>query len=174
MTNQYTPLLLLFCFAVILTGCSTILAPQEWSENYALLDGVRATNSQMIDGDLSTVGETTSQKSKDNRLTLDPTPEVIVSFPEKKTLRRIVIHSDNIKKFKLYADKGGSAIADTDWQLIKEVKSVTSDPTVVSIFYSFPTDKIRLVVLATTDDAALTRKVGTQEVGLTALSSGGT
>lgn len=54
---RFTLLLLLFCFLVITTGCSVLFSEQEWSENYALLNGASSTSSQMIDGDINTVGE---------------------------------------------------------------------------------------------------------------------
>lgn len=98
------------------------------------------------------------------QLRSNSSPEVVITLPGKKIIRRIVIHSDNIKKFNLYADKGGSAISDSDWKLIKEAKSVKSGPIVIPVLYSFPTDRIRLVVLGTTDDAALTRKEGARRV----------
>ncbi len=161
---RFTLLLSLFCFSVIITGCSVLFSEQEWSENYALLDGAYSTNAQMIDGDINSVGEASSSNVSTLQLRSNSSPEVVITLPEKKIIRRIVIHSDNIKKFNLYADKGGSAISDSDWKLIKEAKSVKSGLIVIPILYSFPTDRVRLVVLGTTDDAALTRKEGARRV----------
>ena len=158
MYYKFLTLLSLACFVVIISGCSTLLSQQEWSENYALLNGAHATSIEMIDGDINTVGVTTTPKGSNSRTARSPAPEVIVNLPEKKVVRKIVIHSDNIKSFVLYADKGGSAISGTDWQMIKTVQRVKSYPIVIPILYSFPTDRIRLTVLGTTDDAALTRK----------------
>ena len=157
-----------------MVGCSALLSPQEWSENYALLDGVQASSMQMIDGDLNTVGKTNSTNKTNSRVGSSPAPEVIVSLPNKKVVRKVIIHSDNIKKFRLYADKGGSAISDTDWCMIKEVQSVRSNPIVIPVFYSFPTDQIRIAVLETTDDAALSRKSNASRIGSTLVSSGST
>ena len=159
MFYRITTILAIICFSVVIAGCSAMFSEQEWSTNYALLDGVHATNPEMIDGDIGTVGVTNHQSTSNNvRNVTNPSPEIVITLPEKKVVRRIVIHSDNIVRFNLYADKGGSALSDTDWKLIKEAKAVKSSPIVVPILYSFPTDKIRLVVLGTSDDAALTRK----------------
>lgn len=153
-------LLLLFCVCLFTIGCSALFSEQEWSENYALLDGTQATSLQMIDGDMNTVGVTNSSNGSASRTGSKSSPEVVITLPEKKVIRRIVIHSENIKKYNLYADKGGSALSESDWQLIKEEKSVksTQGKIIIPILYSYPTNKVRLVVLGTTDDAALTRK----------------
>ena len=158
MFYKFTAMLSLVCFVVIMTGCSTLLSQQEWSENYALLDGAQATSLKMIDGDINTVGVASSPKKSVSNAIRSPAPEIIVSLPEKKIVRKIVIHSDNIKNFVLYADKGGSAISGTDWQMLKTIQRVKSNPIVIPVLYSFPTDRIRLTVLGTTDDAALTRQ----------------
>ena len=43
---KITVILSLVCFVVIMAGCAALLTPQEWSDNYALLDGTQATNIQ--------------------------------------------------------------------------------------------------------------------------------
>lgn len=165
MFNRFFLFIWLISFCLLTAGCAVLFTEQEWSENYALLNGTQSTSLQMIDGDIETVGVANSnQRSASMRsgknTTAKSSPEVVITLPEKKVIRRIVIHSDNIMKYNLYADKGGSAISNSDWQLIKEEKSVrsTQGKIVIPILYSFPTDKVRLVVLGTTDDAALTRK----------------
>ena len=165
MFYRITTFLAIICFSVVIAGCSAMFSEQEWSTNYALLDGAHAINPEMIDGDIGTVGVTSHQSTSNNvRNVTNPSPEVVITLPEKKVVRRIVIHSDNIVRFNLYVDKGGSALSDTDWKLIKEAKAVKSSPIVIPILYSFPTDKIRLVVLGTSDDAALTRKEGARQI----------
>ncbi len=154
---KFFPLLLL-CFCVFVVGCSVLFSEQEWSDNYALLDGTKSTSLQAIDGDMETIGlaEATRGANGVGR----SAPELVVTLPEKKVIRKVVIHSDNIKKFNLYIDKGGSALSDTDWHLIKEVQIVKKRVAVVPVLYSFPTDKVKLVVIGTSDDAALTRQEG--------------
>ena len=171
MYYKFTAILSLVCFVVIMSGCSALLTQQEWSENYALLDGTRANSIEMIDGDINTVGVISSGSSSTSNVDRTPTPEVIINLPEKKVVRKIVIHSDNIKNFVLYADKGGRTITGTDWQMIKTVQRVKSHPIVIPILYSFPTDRIRLTVLGTTDDGALTRQENANGLQLTTGSS---
>ncbi len=47
----------MFCISCMITGCSTIFSAQEWSNNYALMDGVQSTSPEMIDGNFETIGE---------------------------------------------------------------------------------------------------------------------
>lgn len=148
---------LLICFSVIMVGCSALFSQQEWSENYALLEGTTATSPQMIDGNINTIGETSFPTSAGAAFGSNPSSEVIVTLPEEKVIRRIVIHSDNIKSFDIFADKGG-IIVDTDWRPIKEVKGVQANPIEIPVLVPFPTKRIRIRVLTTTDDANLKRR----------------
>ena len=158
MLYKTTLLIFLFSLVVLTTGCHVLLSEQEWSENYTQLDGARATSPLMIDGNHHTVGTTQSFSAPQGIYRFNAGSEVIITLPEKKSIRKIVIHSDNIKKFALYADKGGTALNETDWQLIKEVKGVKSYPLEIPILYAYPTDRIRLVVLDTSNDASLWRR----------------
>ncbi len=152
-----------FCCVIVIAGCHILIAEQEWSDNYALLNGTHSTIPEMIDGDYNTVGETQSSTTGPGRLYgSSNATEVIVTLPEKKLIRRIVVHSDNIKKLALYADKGGTIHSDTDWQLVKELKIVKSNPVVIPFLYTSPSDRFRLVVLDTYDDAALSRRANAE------------
>lgn len=146
----------LICISVIIVGCSAIFSQQEWSDNYALLEGTIATSPQMIDGNLNTIGETSFPSGADATFGSNPASEVIITLPEKKLIRRVVIHTDNLRTFDIFADQGG-LINDTDWKLIKEVKSVRTSPVEIPVLFSFPTERIRLRVLSTSDDANLKR-----------------
>ena len=157
MIYRFTALFSLFCFAVVLTGCAALFSEQEWSENYALMEGVQSTVPQAIDGKLNTMGETTFPSGMEGFMGANAASQVIITLPEKKVIRRIVIHSDNLSQFDIYADKGSIAV-DADWQLIKDVKSVKEHPIKVSLLIPFPTDRIRLRVLGTKDDALLNRQ----------------
>ena len=149
--NRYLGLLsICLCFLFVL-GCG-IVAKQEWSENYTSIEGVRATNAKMIDGNTRTFGETAFREGAQETFGAAPSSQAIVMLPERRMIRRVVIHSDNLKKFNIYADKGSE-----DWQIIKEVNNVASNPIDLSVNAPFPTDKIRIRVLGTTDDAALRR-----------------
>ena len=157
MIYRFTVIFSLLCFSAMLTGCSALFSEQEWSENYALMEGVQATSPQMIDGKLNTVGETSFPSSSEGFMGANAASQVIVTLPEKKVIRKIVIHSDNLSQFDIYADKGSIAV-DADWQLIKDVKSVKTQPIQVSLLIPFPTHRIRLRVLGTRDDALLNRE----------------
>ena len=150
--DRYLGLLsICLCFIFVL-GCA-LVAKQEWSENYTSIAGVRATNAKMIDGNIRTFGETAFREgSEQDTFGPAPTSQAVVLLPERKVIRRVVIHSDNLKKFTVYADKGSA-----DWEIIKEVNNVTSNPIDLSVNAPFPTDKIRIRVLGTTDDASLRR-----------------
>ena len=150
--DRYLGLLsICLCFLFVL-GCA-LVAKQEWSENYASITGVRATNAKMIDGNIRTFGETAFREgSEQDTFGPAPTSQAVVMLPERKVVRRVVIHSDNLKKFTVYAGKGSE-----DWEIIKEVNNVTSNPIDLSVNAPFPTDKIRIRVLGTTDDASLRR-----------------
>ncbi len=162
MFNKFIRPFLLLCICVLMAGCSALFSEQEWSDNYALLDGTNATSWEVIDGDIETVGQAQVRKGAGKSIT--SSPEVVITLPVKKVIRKVVIHSDNIKKFNLYIYKGESALSDSDWQLIKGLQSVKTGTIVVPVLYSFPTDKVRLVVLGTTDDGALTRQQGSHRL----------
>lgn len=158
MYTRFCFLSLLFFILIFTVGCHILISEQEWSDNYALLDGTLSTNPEMIDGDFNTVGESRSSTGPGNLYGSSNATEVIVTLPEKKIIRKIVIHSDNINKFAIYADRGGTVHSDTDWQLVKEIKSVKSHPVEVPYMDILPTARFRIVVLDVKDDATLYRK----------------
>lgn len=165
MLFRITILISLICFSVIMIGCAALFSKQEWSENYALLEGTSATSPQMIDGNMNTIGETSFPTGTDSAFGSNPASEVILTLPEKKVIRRIVIHSDNIKSLDVFADQGG-IIVDTDWKLIKDLKSVKTKPIEIPVLVPFPTNRIRIRVLSTTDDANLKRRQRARSGGL--------
>ena len=171
MIYRFSMFFLLFCFALVLTGCSALFSEQEWSENYALMEGVQATSPQMIDGKLNTIGETTYPAGSQGFVGANPASQVVITLPEKKIIRRIVVHSDNLMEFDIYADKGSIAV-EADWQLIKDVKSVKMSPIEISLLIPYPTDRIRLRVLGTKDDALLNRQQRARSGGFRGWNTG--
>ncbi len=164
MMYRVTMILSLLCCSILIAGCSALFSEQEWSENYALMEGVQATSPQMIDGSQNTVGETTFPAGSEMFIGSSPPSEVVITLPEKKIIRRIVIHANNLKTFDVYADKGG-IVSDGDWQMIADVKSVKTNPIKISVLVPFPTDRIRLRVLSTEDDAMLRRRNSARYAG---------
>ena len=163
MFHRFITLLALVCFSVITAGCSALLTKQEWSENYALLEGAHSTSPQMIDGELESIGQTSFPRGAKRGSIATPPSEVVITLPEEKIVRKIVIHSDNVKKLEIFADKGIGTI-DADWKLIKEIKSVTTNPIEIPVSILFPTAKLRVRVLETTEDSELTRKKHADDV----------
>ena len=155
MYRRINVILLFLSFSVIV-GCAALFSKQEWSENYTQLEGVRATNPAMIDGNVRTSGETVFPESV--YVAASPPSEAIITLPEKRLIRRVVVYSDNLKTFDIFADKGGIGLQQTDWQLVKEVKSVSKSPISLLLPLNFKTDQIRIRVLNTTDDASVRRQ----------------
>ena len=118
-------IMLAICMCV---GCSTLFAPQELSENYALAPGVECNAPEAVDGDINTISNNT---------------RIVISLPKKKSIRRIVIYSPNISKFILYESIGGKG----EWRPIKSVKG--NRLTKVVINTQVTTDKIRMFITDT-------------------------
>ncbi len=102
-----------------------MFAPQELSENYALADGVICDAPEAVDGDL----ETASNSRR-----------IVISLPEEKPIRRIIIHSPNISDFILYEYLGRKG----NWRPIKSVKG--NKLTKIIVNANVITDKIRMFV----------------------------
>ena len=167
MMYPYRSIALLICLSVFGTGCSVLFSEQEWSENYVLTEGVQASSPQTIDGKLNTIGESTFPAEVAG---MSPASEVVITLPEKKLIRRIVVHSDNLLAFDIHADRGGLS-SERDWYLVKEVRRVQKRPIELSVLTPFPTDRIRLRVLETKDDALEARAFGARMPGWQRLSN---
>ena len=117
----------------------TLFREQEWSENYALADGVRCTSPEMIDGDVNTVGEAAFPEGVRGRTVYGafPNAEVEITLPEKKSIRKIVIRSDDLKSFDVLASAGRD-----DWKLITEFDN--NKETDITIRTSVVTDRIKI------------------------------
>lgn len=154
MFNQSFNYLFIFYIPFMIIGCSTIFSAQEWSDNYALMDGVQSTSPQMVDGDLETVGEAAftsdntmyAQNDKGDFVRNDSI--VVVSLPEKKKIYKITLHSDNLKHFVVYVDKGKKAKSE-DWHRIIEMRDVISPK--IDLKFKMPhyTHQIKIRILKT-------------------------
>ncbi len=141
-------LLGLLCFCC---GCTF---GQKWSENYALLPGVTATDPAFIDNKPETIGLSHRQESPDTKgVYLDLPSEAIIYLPEKKTLYRIVIHSTNLQTFQIHAFNSRGK-----WDKIYDQRS-NSKPTIdIRLKTAVITSGIKVVVRRTTEDAARKRQ----------------
>ena len=145
----YTVLLLgLMCLCY---GCSL---GQQWSENYALLPGVTASDPSFIDGKPETIGESQRKKGSGNIVAdLDIPSEAIVHLPEKKSLYRIVIHSTNLEEFELMAFNTRG-----EWDKIYDQRSNKESIIDIRLNKAVTTTGIKLIVHRTTEDAARRRE----------------
>ena len=133
------------------SGCNLA---QNWSENYARLPGVTASDPALIDGKIETIGQSQRKKGSGSVLTdLDIPSEAIVYLPEKRSLYRIVIHSTNLEEFELMAFNSRG-----EWDTIYDQRS-NKDPIIdIRLNKVVRTTGIKLVVHRTTEDAARRRE----------------
>jgi hypothetical protein len=140
---------------VSLLGCGmfgAVVGTENWSENYALKDGVTATSPEMVDGDVKTSGKTAFPEGADASMYgTSPPSEAIVTLPERMSIYRIVIHSPDLKVFDVLSDKGSN-----DWEVIKENQKMTKNP--IDVRVSTITNKVRIRVRTTSTDAEVGRQ----------------
>lgn len=139
------PLLVLSCFAA---GCkagfmSALVAPQEWSANYALLEGATCTVPEMIDGKSETLG-------------VSKTRCILVTLPTRKSIHRIVIRETNIEDMIIYESIGGEG----EWKRIDKIKNQRQST--IDMRVSVVTDAIRIRVGGTFDDERIAGKYSYQ------------
>jgi len=136
--------------AFVISGCGTVgrslVAKQEWSQNYAAVEGVEATSPLMVDGQRSTVGETEIPTGGRGSTEFS---EAVVKLPEEKSIRRIVIYTPNIQSFSLYAGRRD----EDQWKPLDEVKK--NEEKMITMNVSTTTDRIRIRVRETSDDKLL-------------------
>ena len=136
---------------LVVVGCGSvtrsIIGRQEWSENYAAAEGVEATSPNMIDGDLSTIGETRMPTSGGAGTT--SFSEAIVKLPEKKSIRRVVLYTPNIRSLSMYA----AGDSEDEWKLLDETKNSEEKKLVLNV--STVTDAIKIRVRRTSDDTVV-------------------
>lgn len=129
------PLLVVSCFAA---GCkagfmSALVAPQEWSNNYSLLEGATCTVPEMIDGNLETLGVSKGHC-------------IVVTLPTRKPIHRIVIRETNFEDLIIYESIGGEG----EWKRIDKIKNKRQST--IDLRVSVVTDAIRIRVGGTFDD----------------------
>ena len=133
-----------------------VFQEQEWSENYALAEGVECTAMEMIDGDLDTAGKALFPERVYNRsgaISSFPSATVVVTLLEKKSIRKIVIHSEELKSFEVLASMGER----DDWKLIEEYSNNTEQEVVIKT--SVVTDKIKIVAKGLRKHAGVSTEV---------------
>jgi len=140
MQKSFIVAILLVIFMSSCAGLNSpkLLKEQQWSENYALADGVQSTSPEMIDGDLNTIGKA-SFPVREGTGEASRNAEVIITLPEKKTINKIVIHSDDLPDFKVLYYAGTVGGID-DWKPISEFTNNKQKEIVIKT--SIQTDRI--------------------------------
>ncbi|MCZ6675826.1 MAG: hypothetical protein O7E52_01120 [Candidatus Poribacteria bacterium] len=99
-----------------MAGCAAIIG-QRWSENYARQPATRSTTPAVIDGDLTTDAPLMLNIHPEKTYT-NPSAETEITLPKPKVIRRIVVHSNELKDFQLWAYDAET----NQWQFIRQVK----------------------------------------------------
>jgi len=119
-----------------------LFTEQEWSENYSLSDGVKSTSPEMIDGNKDTIGKMLFPDDfYRGGMRALPSAEVVITFPEKKSISRIVIYADNLPDLRILSNSGMINAKD-DWRLVKEITNNKLKE--IEIRTSIQTDKIAI------------------------------
>lgn len=148
---------MLLCILLVLSGCSIsrllALSQQEWSDNYALMEGASATHPAMIDGNLKTAGaaakwhqgetESIDPITGYSRIgTSHPKAEARVVLPQKRAISKVVLVSIQLNQSDFAGECNLFVPEKDDWKLIKTfvIKGITTEIRIPPI----QTDKIRL------------------------------
>ena len=113
------------CLCAGCSALSSLFVPQQLSENYAIAAGVTTDAPAAVDGNMDTVSN--------NR-------RIVITLPEAKPIRKIVIHSPNISNLIVYGSIGQAG----EWRVIQSVKGNKLPK--ITINAQVTTDKIRIFV----------------------------
>ena len=127
---------------------STVFSAQEWSQNYALTEGVTCSAQEMIDGDIKTVGSSGYQ--------------VRINLPERKTIHRLVFRQTNIQDLTLYIDRNNDD--ENDWMKWEQIDS--NRESTFEIRKVFNAQRIRILISATSDDQRIAEKFTHSRTGI--------
>lgn len=116
----------------------SLFKAQDWSENYARMEGTTCSTPEMIDGDMDTVGRSRRH-------------EIIITLPELKSIHRIVIRGTNIEDFILDASTGSKG----NWKRVTKLKNNRLDT--IDIRVSVITNELRFRIGGTHDDKRMAR-----------------
>ena len=154
-------LLPIFVFCLLyfsLMGCKALqvlATSQEWSENYTLMAGTTCNDPAMIDGNLETIGETKyleGASKQSVRGYMGPSEGVVI-LPEPKSVNKLVIHSQNLQAFDLFALETNG-----NWKHVQEVKNMTERQLTLNLRIPVYTSGLKIRVEKTSDDDALRRQ----------------
>ena len=135
-------------------GLQGFSAEQQWSSNFVLVEGVRANDPAIIDGNVRTVGQSQYVESTGDMITsYSSQSESIITLPDPKSIHRVIIHSPNLQAFDIWTtDSQGR------WEKIKEVESNKKKIIDIRLNRTVYTSGIKIRVRRTSDDAGQRRK----------------
>ena len=147
LSNKRIYFLTILLLPILLSAC---LVGQQWSENYALMEGVNANDPVIVDGDLRTVGQSQLKKGSGS-LDLDrwQNSESIIILPEKKKIYRVTIHSSNLQDYQLLALNTLG-----EWDVVHDQQHNKEKVIDIRLKKVVTTDGIKLLVRKTADDKA--------------------
>ena len=145
--NKRIYFLTILLLPILLSAC---VVGQQWSENYALMEGVNANDPVIVDGDLRTVGQSQLKKGSGS-LDLDrwQNSESIIILPEKKKIYRVTIHSSNLQDYQLLALNTLG-----EWDVVHDQQHNKEKVIDIRLKKVVTTDGIKLLVRKTADDKA--------------------
>ncbi len=159
-------ILFLTSISICLAGCGSplmqaLFQEQEWSDNYSLEEGVKCTAMEMIDGDIDTAGATVFPERVQGRTIYGafPNAEAEVTLPEKRSIHKIVIHSEDLDRFDVLASVGESGQED-DWKLIKEFSNNKEKEIIIKTSVVTNKIKIRARGISSRSDTEINRRGG--------------
>ena len=155
-TSQLNILSVLFIISsvLLLSSCrfgeliSTVFVAQEWSQNYALMEGVTCSAPEMIDGDIKTFGRSGHQ--------------IMINLPERKTIHRLVFRQTNIQDLTLYIDRNNDD--ENDWMKWAQIDS--NRESTFEIRKVSNAQRMRILVGGTSDDQRIAEKFAHSRVGI--------
>ena len=127
---------------------STVFSAQEWSENYALMEGVTCSDQEMIDGNIKTFGSSGHQ--------------IMINLPERKTIHRLVFRQTNIQGLTLYIDRNNDD--KNNWMKWEQIDA--NRESTFEIRKVFNAQRMRILIGATSDDQIIAEEFTHSRVGI--------
>ena len=124
-------------FFLYLTSCKLILE-QEWGPNLA--QEATSLEPNLIDGNLGTKAAIPLRLTDLHKLSGYPPAEIVIQLKSVKEIRRIIVHSQDLKDFQIWAYNG----TEGNWQPIALMKSHQPPSSTVKV--KVKTDRIKIKV----------------------------
>ena len=135
---------MLFTLSMAMAGCYPMMIArelfkeQEWSDNYARYPGTECSEPRLIDGDVN--------------IPVGVSRQIIISFPKKFTIHKIILRNINVKDFIVYTSLG-----ENEWKEIVKVKGNRKKTVELRVFTH--TDKLMFRLGETWEDKLIPGQV---------------